>query len=45
MAIFLIRENYPKIDLFGIDFSSLRGVEVSNLDNGEVVGDQIKEDD
>ena len=33
--MFLIREKHPGIDLSGIDFLSLRGVEILDKDDGE----------
>ena len=35
LALFLIRERHPEIDLSGIDFLFLRGAEVPNKDDGK----------
>ena len=42
--MFYIRENHPKIDFSGIDFPSLRGVKISNKDDGEDEDAEVEDD-
>ena len=43
--MFLIREKHPRIDLFGIDFPSLRGVEIPNQDDSEDEDVEVEDQD
>ena len=42
-TIFLIKEMRLELNVFGIDFPSLRDVEVLDPDDGEGMGDQFKD--
>ena len=42
--MFLVKEKHPEIDLFGIYYWSLRGIEILNPNDGENEGAQVEDD-